>query len=165
MLNKNRSTIFLLFAVVILISINACDPSKKHEKEEEALIQDYLNSNSNLNFVKQPSGLYYLEVEEGWGPQAITHDTSYVKYTGKFLDGTVFDTNVGLPDSLITPVNEGWLINGFDEGLTLMKEGGKAILLIPSYLGYGSSGYYFIDGYTPLLFDVELLKIIPGPGK
>jgi FKBP-type peptidyl-prolyl cis-trans isomerase len=46
-----------------------------------------------------------------------------------------------------------------------MQEGGKASFLIPSKLAYGSSGYYTIGGYTPLLYDVELLLVKPGPGK
>ena len=57
------------------------------------------------------------------------------------------------------------LIAGFDEGITYMKEGGKATFLIPSKLAYGTSGYYTIPGYTPLLYDVQLVKVIPGPGK
>jgi FKBP-type peptidyl-prolyl cis-trans isomerase len=165
MLKNRRTTILMLLSAVLLISLWSCNPSSKYEKEEAQEIEDYLNNNSNLDFILQPSGLYYLEVEEGFGLQPATSDTAYIKYTGKFLNGTVFDSNVQLPDSLIVPVNEGWLISGFDEGITLMKEGGKAIFLVPSKLAYGASGYYTIQGYTPLLFDVELAKITPGPGK
>jgi FKBP-type peptidyl-prolyl cis-trans isomerase FkpA len=47
-----------------------------------------------------------------------------------------------------------------------MKEGGQALLLLPSNLAYGKSGYYpYIQGYTPLLFDVELVRVKAGPGK
>ncbi len=62
-------------------------------------------------------------------------------------------------------VAEGYLIAGFDEGILYMKEGGKARFLIPSSLAYGPGGYYTIPGYTPLLFDVELVKVAPGPSK
>lgn len=166
MLKKNIQAIVLCLTVVLLVSITSCDPAKKYEKEEKVKIQEYLSTNSNLNFVLKPSGLYYLEVQAGAGRLAVTHDTAYVKYTGKFLDGTVFDTNVGKPDSLDFPVNEGWLISGFDEGITFMNEGGKAILLLPSELAFGASGKYpSIRGYTPLLFEVELLKVIAAPGK
>ena len=44
-----------------------------------------------------------------------------------------------------------------------MKEGGKATILIPSSLAYGTQGYYTIPGYTPLLYDVELVKVVAGP--
>ncbi|MCX6256032.1 MAG: FKBP-type peptidyl-prolyl cis-trans isomerase [Bacteroidia bacterium] len=165
MIKRNFQTILLFFTTVLLISLVSCDPGKKYEKEEKSKIEDYLNSNSNLNFVLQSSGLYYLEVLAGTGRTPVLHDTAYVKYTGMFLDGTVFDTNVGKADSLIFPVAEGWTIAGFDEGITLMKEGGKATFLIPSKLAYGPSGYYSINGYTPLLYDVELVHVTPGPGK
>jgi len=165
MIKKNNQTILLFLTAILLMSLGSCNPARKYEKEESAKIQDYLINNSNLNFVLKPSGLYYLEVEAGSGRLAVKHDTAYVKYAAKFLDGTVFDTNVGKTDTLIFPVNEGWLISGFDEGITYMKEGGKAMFLIPSKLAYGSSGYYIIDGYTPLLYDVELVHVKPGPVK
>jgi FKBP-type peptidyl-prolyl cis-trans isomerase FkpA len=162
---KNNLTIFLFLTAILVISLWSCDPSKKLEKEENAKIQEYLSSNSNLNFIKKPSGLYYLEVLAGTGLPVATHDTAYIKYTGKFLNGTVFETNTESTDTLIRPVNEGWLISGLDEGLTYMREGGKSMLLIPSKLAYGPSGYYFIDGWTPLIFDIEIVRIKSGPGK
>jgi FKBP-type peptidyl-prolyl cis-trans isomerase len=165
MIKRNIQVIQLFLTVVLMISLVSCDPSKKYEKEESTKIQEFLTSNNNLNFVLKPSGLYYLEVQAGTGRLAVKHDTAYVKYTGKFLNRTVFDTNVGKTDTLIFAVDEGWLITGFDEGITYMREGGKAMLLIPSKLAYGTSGYYIIDGYTPLLYDVELVKVTPGPGK
>jgi len=164
MIRKKSKTILLLAAVTTFILLNSCNPATKFEKEEAATIEDYLTNNSNLNFSIQPSGLYYLELEAGTGRQPITSDTASVIYTGSFLDGRVFDTNVG-SDLLTRPVNEGLLILGFDEGITLMKEGGKALLLIPSNLAYGTQGYYGVPGYTPLLFDVELVSVKPGPGK
>jgi FKBP-type peptidyl-prolyl cis-trans isomerase len=166
MLKRNIQTILLFLTVVLMISIVSCNPAKKYEKEESAKIQGYLSSNSNLNFVLKPSGLYYLEVLAGTGRTPVIHDTAYVKYTGKLFDGTSFDTNVGTTDTLIFPVAEGWILYGFDEGITYMKEGGKAMFLIPSKLAYGPSGAYpYIQGYTPILFDVELVKVKTGPGK
>lgn len=165
MMRRNIQPGLLFLTIVLMISLVSCDPAKKYEKEEAAKIENYLNSNQNLNFELKPSGLYYLEVEAGTGRTPLAHDTAYVKYTGKFLDGTVFDTNVGKVDSLKFPVAEGWLIYGFDEGITFMREGGKAIFLIPSKLAYGPSGYYIIEGYTPLLYDIELVKVKPGPVK
>ena len=46
-----------------------------------------------------------------------------------------------------------------------MKPGGKSTLLIPSKLAYGAMGTYGISGYTPLLFDIELVKVVPYTGK
>jgi FKBP-type peptidyl-prolyl cis-trans isomerase FkpA len=165
MIRKNSLISLLLLSALLILSLSSCDPAKKYEKQEEDEIQGYLNSNPGLTFEQKPSGLYYLAVQVGTGIQPVKHDTAWVKYTGKFLDGTVFDTNVGKVDTLKVPVDEGWLIKGFDEGITLMKKGGKAMLLLPSYLAYGTSGYYIISPYTPLLFDLELVKVKAGPGK
>lgn len=164
MLKKNVSTLLLILSSVLFIT-SSCDPSAKYEKEEQAEIDTYLSENSNLNFDLKSSGLYYLEVVAGTGRKIETGDTAYMKYTGKFLNGTIFDSNAGTTDSLVMAVNKGYLIQGFDEGLTYMNEGGKSILLIPSKLGYGVSGFYSIPGYAPLLFDVEILKVVPGAGK
>lgn len=165
MVRKFNQAVFLLIAAILMVSLWSCDPSKKLEDEENAKIQEYLGNNSMLNFVHKTSGLYYLEVLAGTGIVPADHDTAYVKYTGKFLDGTVFDTNVGTTDTLIFPVNEGWIIAGFDEGVSYMATGGKAICLVPSNLGFGAAGNYFINGYTPLLFDIELIKVKPGSSK
>jgi len=166
MIKRNIQQIFLLLTVVLMVSLVSCDPSKKFEKEESVKIQDYLSSNSNLNFVLKTSGLYYLEVQAGSGQLPVKLDTVYTKFTAKFLDGTIFDTNVGTPDSLISILGEGWPLSGYDEGIAYMKVGGKAILLLPSKLAYGSYGSYpYIQGYTPLLLDVELVKVKAGPGK
>jgi FKBP-type peptidyl-prolyl cis-trans isomerase len=126
--------------------------------QEKLEIQNYRNDNPTLSFQLKPSGLYYLDLIIGTGPVPVAHDTAYVQYTGKFLNGNVFDTNIGGAD-LVFPVVEGWLISGFDEGITYMREGGKALFLMPSKLAYGSAGYYSIPGYTPLLFEVDLVKV------
>ena len=60
----------------------------------------------HLDFVQKPSGLYYLETLAGTGTAPVAHDTVYVVYTGKFLNGTVFDTNVG-GNQLVFPIGEG----------------------------------------------------------
>jgi FKBP-type peptidyl-prolyl cis-trans isomerase FkpA len=166
MFKKNNQTFLLFLTALLMLMVISCDPSKNYEKEEKAAIQDYLNSNSNLNFVLKPSGLYYLEVLAGSGPLAAIHDTVYLKYTGKFLDGSVLDTNVGTTDTLKRALGEGYLIAGIDEGVSYMSLGGKSTLLIPSKLAYGTYGSYpYISGYTPLLFDIELVRIKAGVGK
>ena len=148
----------------MLLSLGSCDPARKYEKAEAEAISNYLSSNPTDTFKLEPSGLYYLNVLTGTGRTPVTHDTAHVVYTGKYLDGTEFDTNAGGAD-LVFPVGEGDLIAGFDEGVTYMKEGGKATFLIPSILAYGTQGFYSIPGYTPLLYDVQLIKVIPGPSK
>jgi FKBP-type peptidyl-prolyl cis-trans isomerase len=165
MIKKYFQSILLLLAVTLVLSLGSCDPAKKYEKREKAEIQNFISSNGDLNFELQPSGLYYCEVLTGTGRTPIIHDSAYVFLKVKFLDETVYYTNEG-KDTLVFPVAEGGLIYGLDEGLTLMKEGGKASLLVPSSLAYGTSGNgYGIPGYTPLLYEVQLVRVKPAPTK
>lgn len=157
MVKRDLRAIFLSFTVLLTILLVSCDPAKKYEKEEKNSIETYLSDNYDLNFVLQSSGLYYYEVLTGTGITPLLYDSAYVRYTGKFLDGTVFDSNVtkSTPYGFIVGQN----IQGFDEGVMLMKVGGKASLLLPSKLAYGTTGTYGIGGFTPLLFDIELIKV------
>lgn len=166
-MKKNNFFTLLFIAAVLTMTLVSCDPSKKYIEQEEDQIQGYLTSNPNLEFVQKPSGLYYVTIQEGAGIVPVKHDTAYLKYTGRFLSGNIFDTNISdtKVDTLIVPVDEGWMIPGFDEGVTLMKVGEKAQLLIPSKLAYGPTGYMIIGGYTPLLFDLELVKVKRGSAK
>jgi FKBP-type peptidyl-prolyl cis-trans isomerase FkpA len=165
MFKKNIQTLLYTLLIGAVVGLVACDPTSKYKENEDAMIQAFLDNSPTLKFELKPSGLYYLDVAVGTGITPVKHDTAFIRYTGKFLDGTIFDSNTTLADPLSFPVDEGWLIPGFDEGVTYMKAGGKAMFLIPSSLGYGTQGYYSIPGYTPLLFDVELVKVSRGTGK
>jgi FKBP-type peptidyl-prolyl cis-trans isomerase len=163
MISKNFRALFLSGAVLLMFSLISCDPTKKLEKQEKEDIQAYLTENPTIDFVKQPSGLYYYEVTPGTGISPVRNDSAFVKYTGMFLNGSVFDSNVS--SGKLYGCIVGQNISGFDEGITLMKAGGKSTLLIPSSLGYGKTGTYGISGFTPLLFDIELVKVVPHTGK
>ena len=156
-MKKRTVNIIPVLIAIMVLALSGCDTTKKLEKEEAAEIQNYLDSHTDLNYELKQSGLYYLDEVVGSGLQAETHDTAYVFFTGYTIDGTKFTTNEGTTDTLIRPVNEGWLITGFDEALTYMKEGGKAKVLLPSSLAYYD--------YTPLLFDIHLVRLVKGPGS
>lgn len=152
----------LIITAVIASFLSSCFPEKQdYAAQEQQKIDDYFTQNPTLNFEVKESGLYYLETVAGDGELAQTHDTAYVFYTGKFLNGQIFDSNIG-DDTLAFPVDEGWMIPGFDEAITYMREGSKSMMIIPSNLGYGPQGWYIIPGYTPLLYDVSLVKLVPG---
>lgn len=107
-----------------------------------------------------PSGLQYEVLTEGDGPQPSADDQVEVHYTGKFIDGTVFDSSVdrGQPATFgVTQVIPGWV-----EALQLMKAGSKWRLFIPSNLAYGPNGAPGspIGPNATLIFDVELLKVL-----
>lgn len=160
-----------MIAIAVLLSalIISCNPSRKYEKEEEELIANFLASNPS--FEQKPAGYYYKEIVTGTGEPAMTSDTAFVMYTIQFLGGDTIYTNVGTTDTLIIQgVNEGYNLICFEEGLTNMRVGGKSVFLLPSALAYGTTGlydYYYgymiIPGYTPLLFEIELKRLIPGP--
>lgn len=129
--------------------------------KEPTLIQQYLKEN-NITVKPTASGLYYIEKVKGKGEKAIISNKLTVHYTGKFLDGKVFDSSLdkkpAKPFDFI--LGQGQVIPGWDEGFALMSAGGKATFIIPSKLGYGDQGYgNDIPAFTPLVFDVELISI------
>ena len=110
--------------------------------------------------MKTASGLEYIEVEVGTGAQAVAGKTVAVHYTGKFQDGKVFDSSVSRGEPIEFQLGRGNVIQGWDEGIALMKVGGKAQLIIPPGLAYGERG---AGGVIPpnatLVFDVELVSV------
>ncbi len=111
---------------------------------------------------KKPSGLIYTEVLAGTGASPTASDTVKVHYTGKLVDGTVFDSSVQRGEPAEFRV--GGVIPCWQEGVQLMKKGGKAQLVCPSEIAYGDAGSppQIKPGAT-LVFDVELLDITKGP--
>ena len=110
--------------------------------------------------MKTPSGLEYIEVEAGAGAQAVAGKTVSVHYTGKLQDGKVFDSSIPRGEPITFPLGRGKVIKGWDEGIALMKVGGKAQLVIPPNLAYGERG---AGGVIPpnatLVFDDELVTM------
>jgi len=127
------------------------------EAEKQA-IENYLTANA-LTASPQASGLYYIEIKEGRGKNAANGNRVMVHYTGKLLDGTVFDSSIERGNPFTFRLGAGEVIKGWDEGIALMKKGGKAFFLIPSYLAYGERSTGNIPAYSPLLFEVELIDI------
>lgn len=107
-----------------------------------------------------PSGLKYVYIEKGNGPQAEAGKTVDVHYTGYLMDGRKFDSSVERGDPISFPLGQGMVIKGWEEGIALMKVGDKMRLIIPSELAYGPNG---AGGVIPpnatLLFDVELVSV------
>lgn len=108
---------------------------------------------------KTPSGLMYVILKEGAGPSPRPVDTVEVHYTGTFLDGKKFDSSVDRGQPAKFQLNR--VIKGWTEGVGLMKVGEKRKLIIPPDLAYGPSGRPGIPPNSTLVFDVELLSIVP----
>jgi len=128
-------------------------------KDNKTLGREFLEQNAkNDSVVQTQSGLQYMVLKEGTGAKPGAEDTVTVHYTGKLLDGTVFDSSVERGEPTSFPLNA--VIPGWTEGLQLMSEGAKYRLFIPSELAYGSKGAG--DKILPnatLIFDVELIKV------
>lgn len=125
-------------------------------KEEGAA---YLAENAKKDGVTVlESGLQYEVISEGTGNKPAATDNVTVHYTGKLVDGTVFDSSVERGQPATFPVNG--VIPGWVEGLQLMTEGSKWRLHIPFNLAYGEQGAGgSIPPFATLIFDVELIKI------
>ncbi len=152
------------------------DKYKNHmdslSKGEKALADSFVTAKK---LVLQPgeNGLRYQVLVAGKGVKPVKGDSVWVNYTGRLLNGKVFDSSVeavakeaGLsqPGRKYEPIKfvlgAGNVIPGWDQGIALLTEGSKATLLIPSTLAYGEEGAgEDIAPFSTLLFDVELVKV------
>ena len=100
----------------------------------------------------------YPNMEEGEGKTVQEGDTAYVYYKGTFLNGSVFDSNIGGNPFSFT-LGEGRVIEGWEKGVEGMKEGEKRRLVIAPHLAYGERGMGIIPPDSTLVFEIELLEI------
>ena len=121
--------------------------------------QAFLKENGTKEGVKTtPSGLQYKIVKEGTGKAPKASDTVVVHYKGTLINGKEFDSSYKRGEPATFPLSG--VIKGWTEGLLYLKEGGKAMLYIPSDLAYGKRGAGAdIGPDETLIFEVELVKI------
>ena len=120
-------------------------------KGEKFLADNALKENVDTT----ESGLQYTILAEGAAEKVAANDTVTVKYKGTLIDGTVFDEGE-IPGHVS---GSRGLIPGFDEGIRLVGEGGKAVIYIPSDLAYGPRGNRGIEPNSVLVFDIEVVKV------
>lgn len=135
---------------------------KKSEEKSKAQIEKgkkFLEENGKRpEVVTLPSGLQYEIIKEGTGEKPTINDKVTTHYTGKLIDGTVFDSSVERGQPATFPVSG--VIKGWTEALQLMPKGSKWRLYIPYDLAYGERGAGGkIGPYETLIFDIELLDI------
>ena len=132
--------------------------TKLEAQAKEAGVK-FLEENKKKAEVKETaSGLQYVVEKEGTGVCPTAEDEVTVHYTGKLLDGTVFDSSVNRGEPATFPLNR--VIPGWTEGVQLMKEGAKYTFFIPSDLAYGAQGVpNAIPPHSTLIFEVELIKV------
>ncbi|MCM1291444.1 MAG: FKBP-type peptidyl-prolyl cis-trans isomerase [Prevotella sp.] len=142
-----------------LINDYLSDLQAKAEAQAREVGEKFLAENKKQENIKETaSGLQYMVMKEGEGATPTAEDEVTVHYTGKLLDGTVFDSSVNRGEPATFPLNR--VIPGWTEGVQLMKEGSKYMFFIPSDLAYGPQGIpNAIPPHSVLIFEVELIKV------
>jgi FKBP-type peptidyl-prolyl cis-trans isomerase FklB len=135
------------------------EAAEKNIKEGQAFLDE---NGKKEGVVTLPSGLQYKVNQEGTGPMPGPNDTVKVHYEGKLVDGTVFDSSLKRGEPATFPVTG--VIPGWTEALQKMKQGSKWTIVIPPALAYGERGAGPIGPNSVLIFDVELLEVMPGSG-
>ncbi|MBI3137654.1 MAG: FKBP-type peptidyl-prolyl cis-trans isomerase [Sphingobacteriales bacterium] len=146
------SVFFVLISGMACLKDNSC--KAKTVESEKATMLSYAASNG-ITATEHSSGIMYQVVTAGSGPAPTLSSTVSVRYTGKLLDGTVFDSQTGNPISF--PLNQ--VIPGWQIGLPLIQEGGLIKLIIPSSLCYGCTGVGAIPGNSVLYFEIQLVDV------
>lgn len=147
----------ILLVGILVTPFMGCDNDLTFQEQldlDKGLIADYVATN-NLEGQSTDSGLFYGVTKEGNSTFPDLSNTVEVVYTGKLLDGTVFDSSDGFPVSFqLFQVIQGW-----QEGMTYFSEGSKGHILIPSNIAYGRNGSGAIPGNSVLHFEIELLSV------
>ena len=133
-------------------SVAESEDAKKNLAEGEAYCEKMVSE----GYQKAASGLVYKIENPGTEPKVVPADRVVVQYTGKLVDGTEFDSNVGHASAM----NAGQFVPGFREALCMLGKGGKMVAVIPASLAYGVKGAGSqIGPNATLVFDIEVLDI------
>lgn len=130
----------------------------QNQREENALLEDFLKR-TNITVEPTASGMYIVEKKKGNGKKPTPGKKVMVHYLGYFVDGQLFDNSYQRNQPFIFTFGTGEVIPGWDEGISKLTEGSKAMFVIPSHLGYGDKQRGKIPPYSTLVFEIELLKV------
>lgn len=168
---KTKKIVFNgIILAVLAVGIFSCKEDNSLEqlrKNELALLDEYIAINYPAVEPK-PSGLYFIEEVKGEGDTIVPGDIVQIYYATWLIDSTLVDESNGYTDGYrFEPyqvlVGSGSSIQGLEEALTYMQQGGVANLVINSALAYGqngSAGNPPVPGFTTLLMQIEVYKIV-----
>ena len=165
----NKILMFCLVTMLVSVLTSSClkstDPYASYTPAREAaLMKTWLDAEvaAKKNIDTTSTGIFYIRDKVGTGPTVKAGNTVKVIYTGKFTDGSVFDTSVGTGDGTFTfvvNVKNPTVIQGWEECIQVLNKGASATFLIPSAKAYGSNGYSSIPPNSPLIFVIEVVDI------
>jgi FKBP-type peptidyl-prolyl cis-trans isomerase FkpA len=171
-MNKFKLSVIILF---VAIAFSSClDDSLEGEtisytsEQELAQMKTWLDSMvaRKKDIDTTSTGLFYIRQKTGTGPNVKAEDVVTVKYTGMFVNGTIFDASAYHSEAgTMTYLHKAptdpnkTLIQGWEEGIEVLNKGASAAFLIPSNKGYGTKGSAKIPPYTPLIFVIEVVDI------
>ena len=130
---------------------------KESSKQERALLQEYLIKN-NINIDPTPSGLYFMPLVKGRGVRPDTGNMCQVYMSVRQLDGTQLFDN--FEDRAVdVEFGKNFDTKGFMEGLSMLRVGGSAELIVPSWIGVGNMGRESVPPFTTLIYKIKLEAI------
>lgn len=152
---------------VKIVSVLSPDEVQKRESsldpdtEEQLLIEHYLKSNK-MNMKPDSLGLYYSSITDGSGSKPVSGDTVRIHYRGSLMSGQVIDDSHRLKEPfMFTFGQEGQILPGLNAALWHMKAGGKAKIILPSRLAFGTEGSStgIVPPHTPVVYELELVSV------
>ncbi len=131
-------------------------------KERDAYLKDH-----KIHVKPTKDGLYFIPKKPGHGPHPKAGEQVSVQYTGYLLNGKKFDSSIDRGKPFEFTLGKHQVIEGWDEGIAMLRKGGTATLIIPSSLAYGPRNMGPIPPFSTLVFDVQLVNIqkAPAPKK
>jgi FKBP-type peptidyl-prolyl cis-trans isomerase len=160
----------ILTIAVAALTLTACHPKPQAAgpatAEQTAAAKAFLANNAKQpGVVVLPDGLQYKIVHSGpaTGNKPHLNDEVKVNYEGKLVDGTVFDSSYDRGQPAAMPLKG--LVKAWQEALQQMRPGDVWMLYVPPELGYGAEGQGPIPGGAVLIFKIELIDFLPGPGS
>ncbi len=131
---------------------------EKARVAEDSILNKYLADNK-ITVKPTASGLYVVIKQKGKGAVVKEGDNVEMKYNGTLTNGEVFDASDRHQEAFVFRVGEHRVVPGWEEGITGMPVGTKAILILPSKLGWGPQGQGPIPPFAPTIFDIEVVGI------
>ena len=131
---------------------------------EKVILTQFIEQ-KKINATPTASGLYFITTAPGNGPAVAPGDTVIVDYEGKFFNGKFFDSTKKRQEPFSFVYGQKWqVIDGLEEAIGLMRQGQKALVILPSNLAFGKDGSStgIIPPFTSVVFEVELVKVIKG---